>query len=369
MNLLMTADAVGGVWTYALDLARGLRNSGVSTLLVVPGPEPDPDQRAAAETAGVELLPIGGALDWTAASPDEVRETAGRIRAFVSERRPDLVHLNSAAFGAGGGFPAPVVVGCHSCLKTWWAAVKGPAPLPTDFQWRVGLAAEGCRAADALVAPSRAFAVATRSAYGLSAAPKVVWNGREGQPSVAEPDSAIPSGAFAFASGRLWDEAKGPATLDQAAARLDLPIYAAGPVLGPNGTAAELDHVTLLGRLSEDALAAWLAARPIFVSPSLYEPFGLSVLEAAQAGCPLVLSDIPTFRELWDGAAAFVPPRDAEAMADVLDTLAQDPQQRAQLGRAAENRAGRYTVQAMCAATLEIYRSVLARGALAGAAA
>ena len=63
----------------------------------------------------------------------------------------------------------------------------------------------------------------------------------------------------------------------------------------------------LLGALDErrSERLAWRSGRS---SPrtALYEPFGLAVLEAAQAGCALVLSDIPTFRELWDGAALFV---------------------------------------------------------------
>ncbi len=53
-------------------------------------------------------------------------------------------------------------------------------------------------------------------------------------------------------------------------------------------------------------MATAYAAATVFASMARYEPFGLAVLEAAQAGMRLVLSDIPTFRELWDGAAIFV---------------------------------------------------------------
>ena len=48
MKILMTADAVGGVWTYALDLAVGLAPRGVEVVLAVLGPAPSPRQRAAA---------------------------------------------------------------------------------------------------------------------------------------------------------------------------------------------------------------------------------------------------------------------------------------------------------------------------------
>src|SRR3546814_16818778 len=74
----------------------------------------------------------------------------------------------------------------------------------------------------------------------------------------------------------------------------------------------------LLGVLGEASMAAWRERAGIFVSPSLYEPFGLAVLEAAMSGCALLLSDIPTFRELWDGAAVFTPAGDSDALADRL---------------------------------------------------
>ena len=109
---------------------------------------------------------------------------------------------------------------------------------------------------------------------------------------------------FAFTAGRLWDEGKNIATLDRAAACLGIPFQAAGPLVGPNGQRVALAHLHPLGAIDERTLADYLSARPVFVSAARYEPFGLAVLEAALAGCPLVLADIPTFRELWDGVGA-----------------------------------------------------------------
>jgi glycosyltransferase involved in cell wall biosynthesis len=91
----------------------------------------------------------------------------------------------------------------------------------------------------------------------------------------------------------------------------------------------------------------------------LYEPFGLSVLEAAQAGCALVLSDIPTFRELWDGAAIFIDPASEEAIAATVDLLASEPEERARLGAEASQRAEWYTPEAMAEAMLGHYRDLL----------
>jgi glycosyltransferase involved in cell wall biosynthesis len=190
--------------------------------------------------------------------------------------------------------------------------------------------------------------------YGLTQPPVAVHNGRSPLklPQVAPHD-------FAFTAGRLWDDGKDLATLDAAAARIGIPVYAAGPTQGPNGARVALDHIHCLGTLGEEEMGRWLAAGPVFVSTALYEPFGLSVLEAGLAGCPLVLADIPTFRELWDGAALFVPPRDEAAFARNIAELAGDDFARATRGRAARERAGRYTVDGMAARMAELYRSVV----------
>ena len=80
MRLFMTADAVGGVWTYALDLARGLSDRGVKTTLAVLGPRPDAARAARARaTPGLELLETDLPLDW--AEPDPAARGGGLRRA------------------------------------------------------------------------------------------------------------------------------------------------------------------------------------------------------------------------------------------------------------------------------------------------
>jgi glycosyltransferase involved in cell wall biosynthesis len=206
---------------------------------------------------------------------------------------------------------------------------------------------------DALAAPSRAFARAVAKTYDVPQ-PFVVLNGRNPPPATALPVAREP---VAFISGRLWDEGKNVAALDAAAGLARTPVAAAGPLTGPDDlNRFEAAHLELLGRLDGGAIADRLARSLIYASSALYEPFGLGVLEAAQAGCALVLSDIPTFRELWNDAAVFVPPRDARAFATTIDALAADPQRAQALGAAAKARAATYSAATMVAQTLALYR-------------
>lgn len=362
VRLLMTTDAVGGVWTYALDLTAELARRGVHTTLAVLGPAPASDQAGAARAVpGLDLALTGLPLDWAACEPAEVARAGRAVAALAREVRADLVHLNGPALAAQARFDAPVVGVCHSCVATWWASVRG-GQMPDDFGWRTDLLARGYRACDALAAPSHAFAEATARAYGI-ASPAVVHNGRRPAP----PRTPAKSERVVFTAGRLWDAGKDVATLDRAAAQVDAPVFAAGPLQSPTGERAALQHARPLGRLDEAAVAYWMGRARVFVSTSLYEPFGLSVLEAAQADCALVLSDIPTFRELWSGAAVFVPPGDDAALAGALNGLLDDPGRCGRLAQAARERSRRYTAQAMGAGMLALYRSLLPAAAEAAA--
>lgn len=361
-KVLLTADAVGGIWTYALDLAAGLRALGIATALAVLGPDPSEAQLAEAHRIpDIEVILTQLPLDWLAKDSREVI-SAGRTLARIAEHQGvDIVHLSSPALAVDATYPAPVVATCHSCVATWWRAVRGEeTPLPDDFRWRTQLMEEGLRAADALVAPSRAFAEALAATYALESVPAVVHNGRA-LPDPASRQKQLRSAPelFAFTAGRLWDEGKNIAAIDEAAQRLNIPVLAAGPLAGPDGGRMQLRFAEPLGVLSADDVAAYLARRPVFVSAALYEPFGLAVLEAASAGSPLVLSDIPTFRELWSGAAIFVPPRDSDAIARALRELASDAGLRHALGRAALRRSGQYTLAAVASATARVYRSLI----------
>jgi glycosyltransferase involved in cell wall biosynthesis len=349
----MTTDAVGGVWTYSVDLAAGLAKRGTRVTLAALGPSPTAAQeRQIDATAGVELIDTQLPLDWLEEDPARIDE-AGRALATLSNRSgADLVHLNSPAF-ATAGFSAPVIGACHSCLATWWDAVRG-GEMPSSFNERTERLRRGYEACAALIAPSAAFAEATRARYGVT--PIAVHNGRA-QP----PTSSSVKRSVALTAGRLWDPAKNLAALDAAAGLMRAPVEAAGPLQGPHGERVTTIAVVPLGRLEADEMARRLGEAGAFVSLALYEPFGLSVLEAAQAGCALVLADIPTFRELWSDAALFVDPRDAGAVAKALDALLEDSSEQARLGGLAAARAARFTLDAMVEGTLAVYREALSR--------
>ena len=349
MKLLLTTDAVGGVWTYARTLAEALATEGVDVTVALIGPG-DPDAR------DLTVVRVPGTLDWLADDAGQVLATGAMLADLARTEGADIVQLNTPAWRAGVDWPVPVVAVAHSCVGTWWQACRR-GPLPADQEWRATLHAEGLRRADVTVAPTAAHAAATAALYRVQA-PVVVANGRA--LPLPAPSAHAPF-RTAFSAGRLWDEGKGMDVLDEAAAVTATPVRAAGATAGPAGGRIGFRHIQSLGVLSGAALGAELAARPIFVSPARYEPFGLAILEAAGAGCPLVLADIPSLRELWHDAALFVAPGDAAGFAAAIDALAADPAAAALWGARARGRASRYTPDTQAALMLGLYRAALTK--------
>ena len=97
----------------------------------------------------------------------------------------------------------------------------------------------------------------------------------------------------------------------------------------------------------------------MFVFPSLEEGFGLPVLEAMSAGCPVLASTIPAIQEIAAGAARLVDPRDVSAWAAALADLLGDAAARAELRRAGRRRAAEYTPRRMAEQTATAYLRAL----------
>jgi glycosyltransferase involved in cell wall biosynthesis len=361
-RILMTVDAIGGVWTYGLELARALVSLGYEPVLAVLGPAPTSAQRnAVSAISGVRIIETGLPLDWLAPGASAVHAAAAIIAEMARQSEADIVHLNQPALAGAADFSAPVVAVLHSCVETWWRSI-GEGPPPSNFAWQTDLVHAGLLAADRVVCPSNAFAQMAADTYDLPQAPRVVHNGRS---SLPRPRAALHD--FAVTAGRLWDPAKNVWTLDRAAARLGIPFKALGPLQAPHGEKVRFEYLHTPGAVDDATLAGCLAPRPVFASSARYEPFGLAVLEAASAGCPLVLSDIPTFRELWSGVAVFVEPCDAEGFACAIEDVIGDTAYRLELGGKARAAARRYTPERMAAGMAAIYRELSPAAARAAA--
>lgn len=341
MRILLTADTVGGVWTYAIELAAALRQRGAEVLLATMGQALSPDQRRQAHALdNVQVHESTYRLEWMDEPWDDVHRAGQWLLDLEQRHRPDLVHLNGYAHGALP-WQSPLLVVAHSCVLSWFQAVKRQPAGPSWERYRRAVQA-GLRGADLIVAPSWAMLCTLQQHYGPLGPTRIIYNGRDA--STFPPTRKEPC---ILAAGRLWDEAKNLAALDAVAPRLAWPVYVAGNQRHPDGRDLPCAHAHPLGALAPDDLAAWYSRAAIYALPARYEPFGLSILEAALSCCALVLGDIPSLREIWGDCAVYVPPESPAALEEAITDLIDHRRRRWELAEAARHRAQWFTAERM----------------------
>jgi glycogen synthase len=350
-KLLMTADTVGGVWTYALELSRSLRPHGVEVALATMGRRPSVSQlREVRSVENIQLFESEFRLEWMENAWQDLSDAGAWLLNIRDRFQPDLVHLNGYVHGTLP-WDVPIAAVGHSCVFSWWQAVHGTLPPPTWNKYRDEVT-KGLRAANHVATPSRAMLRSLQEFYGPLASTNVVPNGRD--PGAFHAGRKFP---IILSAGRLWDPAKNVSILIEIADHLTWPVYLAGET--------EFEHdglnaqgVQYLGCLASEDLSAWMAKAAIFVAPARYEPFGYTVLEAALSGCALVLADIPSLRENWSDSAVFVSACDRLQMRETLEHLIGNAQYRLELAGRARHRAGEFSPEKMAAGYMDIYETL-----------
>jgi glycogen synthase len=348
-RVLITADTLGGVWNYAVELSRTLDARGIRVALATMGAPVSAQQRA--QLSGLQTLSLHESpykLEWMQQAWDDVDRAGDWLLHLEREIAPDVVHLNQFAFGALA-FAAPTLLVAHSCVLSWWRAVHGEAA-PASWNAYRGRVARGLAGASLVAAPTRSMLQSLGQNYGYGGAGVVLANGRS--TSCFRPGAKQP---VILAAGRFWDVAKNLSALEAVAPLLPWEVRVAGSTSHPDGGGVPPSRLKFLGELPQQALSLQLAHASIYALPARYEPFGLSVLEAALSGCALVLGDIASLREIWGPAALYVAPDDHEALLASLKRLITAPRERARLGAAARARGLCFPAERMADAYLRVY--------------
>lgn len=356
MKVLMTTDFIGGVCTYVLELCRHLQNREVDMHVIGLGRKPNPDQqRRFAEISNLSLRYKEYKLEWMDRPWDDVAKSRAWLQALIEEIRPDIIHLNN--FVNLDRCPnIPIITVFHSCVLSWWRAVK-QEEAPQDRALYRKHVYQSLQNSDVVVSPSRAMQSEIEGIYGRFADMRVIYNGRSDHGNARREKDPI-----VFTAGRVWDEAKNMAILERVAEKVKWPIYVAGDcgdISAPDHH--RFRHLHLLGQLTPDEVRNWMGRASIYVLPALYEPFGLSVLEAAQAECALVLNRLDSLRELWSGAAEFVEGSDVQEISDGINGLIDDPSKRAARIQVAHRKAMGLQAEKMAEQYFKVYLELFSR--------
>ncbi|KTD19054.1 glycosyltransferase family 4 protein [Legionella jordanis] len=355
IKILMTADTVGGVWTYALSLCKGLLNYNAEIHLMTMGGNPDKQQlEEANRLSNVYLYCSDYKLEWMDDPWADVKLAAEWIKSVYDKINPDIIHFNNFV-DVNHNWSCPVITVFHSCVHTWWRAVKGE-DAPPEWENYKQLVKKSISSSDIVIAPSRAILNEAQAVYGKIPSSKVIYNGSDFWLS----EQSREKEPFILTAGRVWDEAKNIYALSEIADELDWPVYIAGNNINPSNAKVKIpENVHFLGPLSHQDLQVYMQRAAIFVMPARYEPFGLAVLEAAQAGCALVLGQIKTLEEIWQDTAVYVPPYDPAKLLRTLNHLIQDKELRSKLSSLTSLRSKNFTQEKMVREYQSLYKELL----------
>ncbi len=354
LKILMTADTVGGVWTYCMELCKALQYASAQIFLVTSGARMKKAQREeVAALSHVTVYETDYKLEWME-NPWADIETSGQyLLELEAALQPDVIHLNSYTYGSLP-WKAPVVMVAHSDVFSWWQAVKKEQP-PAEWRTYFNCVKEGINSSDRLIAPSQTMLNYIQNIYAPEVEQQVIFNARSRE-LFAPGDKQ----QFIFCMGRLWDEAKNIQLLIKAAPHIQYLIKIAGDhQFENNQQAVQAGKIQYLGTLNSRQVAAQLASAAIYTLPARYEPFGLSILEAALSGCALVLGNIDSLKELWENKAVYVDTHEPLALADLLNYLMKNKAIRMQYARKAYVHAQKFSTQHMAQQYLQVYQQLI----------
>lgn len=315
MRILITARPRGPLWTYVTELTGGLRYEGVEVVVaVLYGPLEDQQRAHLRRYANIRFF--------ESTYGERELDAAGEWLLDLSARHHvDVVHLNETAF-----------IGLPWRARTVFHAM--------DYVRDV-------LAADAVVTPSRAVAEQIMRA-GTAKRIRVIPLGRSQRvfPTRTKEPMILTAGDFA-------DPAINVGAVVRVGTRISWPVFILGD--SPHSAGVSLANSHFLGGLAASDAAAVLSRASVFAHPARTMAGSFDIIDAANAGCALVLGDIPGLREAWDGAAVFVDPDNDDELRSMLIWLMSDTTACSDLGNRAQHRAAAFNAEQMARAYSSLY--------------
>ncbi|MGH9588209.1 MAG: glycosyltransferase family 4 protein [Acidobacteriaceae bacterium] len=356
MRILMTTDTIGGVWTFTQELTRGLLHNGCAVALISFGANPSEAQQnwcrdiTRAWGSAFHYQESDIPLEWMPENRAAYSDAAPLFMSIARKFKPDILLSNQYCFGALP-LSIPRILVAHSDVLSWADHTRGGNLEHSEWLTTYcSLVSNGLEQADSLVSPTQWMLNALAQHFTIPDRTSVIPNGR-----TLSASRVWPRKLQAVTAGRLWDQAKNISILRNV--QSPNPLLIAGDIA--QISFSEPRFATFLGRLPEQDLLTIFRESSIYICTSIYEPFGLAPLEAAQCGCAVVANDIPSLREVWQDAALYF--SDAASLTTLLHELSLSPELLHAAQQRSFERAAAFTGKRMVQAYMSLFQATLAQ--------
>jgi glycogen synthase len=362
-------DPVGGIQSHTAQLTRALEALAIRQDVVTHRPPGAPRRQRVGADALVRR--VGLPIPWAR----QLYFAPAAAAAARLATRADVVHAHAGedlavlpiALAAARRAAIPLVVTVHCSLRHTFATAGARGELLRAAGGRIE--ASAVRSADMVIALTPGLAARIRDDGVAPERVRVIGSGVTAGAfagDLPDPFPAVRRPRVVFV-GRLVAQ-KGVETLVEAAALMRTPgvqVLVVGD--GPRRRALEAairrhglaDNVRITGFRPHREIPAILRHADVFCLPSRYEELGSVLLEAMQAGLPIVASDVGGIPDALGAAGRLVPPADAAALAAALDALLSDPSEATRLGRLAREHVRAWDWDRLAPQVLDVYRLAL----------
>lgn len=340
-RILFTVDPHGAGWMHTVSLAGALLRRGHDVLVASFGPEPSAERMAAVEDSGIRLTRVE--IPGPTTDPTFIQTARAALEELVKEWSPSVVHIDRCSFG-DLELEVPKILMIAADRTARISRGRGPAR-------------RGLLGADAVVSPTRALSEEISRRFEYRRPISLIQPGIElgDKPVMLSPVKKSRSGFVCY--GRTDEKADGFDVMMEALRRVK--IEAPFKIAGEGARPPLPGWIADLGWLDTDGRSSAFEKAEVAVLPARDDPFGLRSVEAGLAGCALILSDVPSHRELWNGAAVLVPVDDPAALADAIGLLATDSRRREECQRLCHARAvSGFSADRMVDEYLDVHRRI-----------
>lgn len=363
LDLLFISGRAGGVETYVRELVPAMRRARPDLRMTAFVPK---GHQAVPWLEGVELVPAGLPGPKRAAM---LGAQSSRLPVLAGRHGVDLLH--SPANFAPLLSSVPLVVTVHDLLHRREPSLVGLLHRPVVRAFVDGAA----RRARRIITVSEASAADIVEFVGRRRADIDVTPLAAGPVRPLDPsERRVPARPQLLSVGSRKPHKNlgvllGALALIEPARRPTLVMPGEGLEEDLRGRVSSLgleSDVVMPGWVSDEELEQLYASTTAYLCPSLFEGFGLPVLEAMQRGVPVACADIPVLREVAADAAEYFDPRSERSVADAISSLTTDVTRAASLVHRGRARASSFSWDRTAELTLESYDRVLAAGPGAG---
>lgn len=371
LDLRFWRSSTGGVGRYSRNLlAELLKLDPVNEYTAIITPADEPEFSLQADNLTKRIVPIAHY------SLSEQTKFAG----VLNGSNFDLVHF--AQFNHPLLYRRPFVITIHDITMHYYPSGSQKNSWSRRLAYKKIMA--DCRRAKRILVPSESTKSDLVGVLGIQPAKVVITpEGVESTYQPASPDKVVelkkrlglPERYLLFVS--RWERYKGLSVLLDAHKQLgrefpELGLVIAGKPDRQNpevaNAVAEAQRAGLKvvtpGFVAEEDLPTLYSAASVYVLPSLYEGFGLMVLEAFASGVPVVTSNVSSLPEVAGDAALLVDPRNPDEIAGAIKSILTDKVLAESLRQKGLERVKQFSWRKMAEQTLEVYRQVLKSGSV-----